>query len=175
MWAVSSLIEVSWKEWVHYLLQLSALYVVLCRSSTRGLPLNAIRLQLWLFALFNYSRNAFWSVWFHDSPLTLGLRAHTHTHTAAPVCTHKHMRKHAKCTQTQFGKFFFSQHVLINLLRAICQEIFSFKQPSVNRDEALSKGQGTDWAIAVFMHPGVSIRIMRVSFYLFKHTDQSLI
>ena len=28
-----------------------------------GLPLNAIRLQLWLFALFNYSRNAFWSVW----------------------------------------------------------------------------------------------------------------
>ncbi len=47
--AVSSMIEVSWEERVYYLLQLSALFAVLCRSST-GLPLNAIRLRLWLFA-----------------------------------------------------------------------------------------------------------------------------
>lgn len=37
-----------------------------------------------------------------------------------------------------------SQHVLISLLRTICQEIFSFKQPCVNRDEALSVGQDSD-------------------------------
>ena len=30
-----------------------------------------------------------------------------------------------------------SQHVQINLLRAICQEIFSLKQPGASRDEAL--------------------------------------
>lgn len=40
-------------------------------------------------------------------------------------------------THTHFGKLSLSQHVLINLLRAICQEIFSFKQPRANRDEAL--------------------------------------
>lgn len=34
---------------MYYLLQLSALFAVLCRSSA-GLPLNAIRLRLWLFA-----------------------------------------------------------------------------------------------------------------------------
>lgn len=47
--AVSSVIEVSCKERVYYLLQLSAMFAVLCQSST-GLPLNAIRLRLWLFA-----------------------------------------------------------------------------------------------------------------------------
>ena len=44
-----SMIEVSREEQVYYLLQLSALFAVLCRSSA-GLPLNAIRLRLWLFA-----------------------------------------------------------------------------------------------------------------------------
>lgn len=53
-------------------------------------------------------------------------------------------RTRAKHTQDpSLGKLSASQHVLINLLRAICQEIFSFKQPSVNRDEAPSMGQGT--------------------------------
>lgn len=59
--AVWSVIEVSWEERVYYLLQLSALFAVLCQSSA-GLPLNAIRLRLWMFAFFNYGRNAFWSM-----------------------------------------------------------------------------------------------------------------
>lgn len=49
--AVSSVMEVSCEECAHFLLQLSAMFALLCQSST-GLSLNAIRLWLWLFVWF---------------------------------------------------------------------------------------------------------------------------
>lgn len=87
--AVSSAIEVSCEERVHYLLQLSAMLAVLCQSST-GLPLNAIRLGLWLFAFFffNYSEGCFLKHAISTSrfPPALGLQAAA----AASQRTHKH-------------------------------------------------------------------------------------
>lgn len=90
--AVSSAIEVSCEERVHYLLQLSAMLAVLCQSST-GLPLNAIRLGLWLFAFFfffNYSEGCFLKRAISTSRLPLALGLHTQAAVAASQRTHKH-------------------------------------------------------------------------------------
>jgi len=134
----SSVIEVSREEQVYYLLQLSALFAVFLWRSSTGLPLNAIRLRLWLFAFLIIAGMLFEACDKHSAappPPFLG----------ACMRTRQHRRRRAgmqNVYQAQFGKLSVSQHVRINLLRAICQEIFSFKQPSVNRDEALSMGQG---------------------------------
>lgn len=72
--------KVGCKEWVHYLLQLSALFTVLCQSST-GLPLNTIRLRLWLFAFLIIAEMLFEACdKLSTTPshsFTLGLLAHT--------------------------------------------------------------------------------------------------
>lgn len=113
----------------------------------------------------DYRRNVFGSV--QQSELTLALRTHTHTQSHTAVLR---ARTNAGTNKMHIKPVWVWQRVLISVLRTICQGICSFKQPCVNRDEALFRGA----AVAVFTHPRVSIRIMRASFYLFKHTDQSL-
>lgn len=90
--AVSNMIEVSWEERVYYLLQLSALFAVLCRSST-GLPLNAIRLRLWLFAFLIIAGMLFEACDKHSTtpPLLLGCM-HTQQRQCAPTNAHANVR-----------------------------------------------------------------------------------
>lgn len=86
---VSCMIEVSREERVYYLLQLSALFAVLCRSST-GLPLNAIRLRLWLFAFLIIAGMLFEACDKHSTtPPSLWGCMHTQQRR-------KHTRRHAK-------------------------------------------------------------------------------
>ena len=75
---------------------------------------------------------------------------HTHTYTESQRYTQWRLMERHTDTHSRFGKLVPQQHVLINLLKAICQEIFSIKQPGVNRDEAPfhGAGHGGDLAIA---------------------------
>lgn len=101
--AVWSVIEVSWEERVYYLLQLSALFAVLCRSST-GLPLNAIRLRLWLFAFLIIAGMLFEACDKHSKtpPHSRVACAHSSSSSSNRAPTNP-QRRHARRTQTRFG------------------------------------------------------------------------
>lgn len=88
--AASNMIEVSWEERVYYLLQLSALFAVLCWSST-GLPLNAIRLRLWLFAFLIIAGMLFEACDKHSTTPPYSWVACTHSSTRVHPQTHMQM------------------------------------------------------------------------------------
>ena len=71
------------------------------------------------------------------SPTLSGACFHTYTRTH----THKFKTLTYTHTQTHTGSSLAKQHVLINLLKAICQEIFSIKEGSLNGDQGLPWGR----------------------------------